>query len=399
MTEPARTPADLVAALDAEVQSLGRELAEIDLLIGQARTEAGRHEQKRLQIAERFAGAASTAHPNPVELGDLNEQVVRLTRRAAVMEAQADVLEGKAKTLNRYHDGLIRVRDDVAAMAGMGEGAWDAAAPGGLPAAQAGGVGGSGDGGWTPASVKRLMQAAQEDLRRDISRAMHDGPAQSLTNIVLQAQILERLFEQDRDAARTELRELVAMVQRTLEATKTFIFDVRPMVLDDLGLVPTLRRVARDRSRRAHVPVEFDSLGSDRRLSMELETAVFRMVDETVAAYAEVRPGRVLVNLDWGDAELEVSVEATSVERPAPAAVSAPSADLPPALAAFLEERRARPPEEVRIGLPTDIRREIADRAAAVGGHVVVPGDGPLLRFVVPLPVRPAEMDEPAEGE
>ena len=74
------------------------------------------------------------------------------------------------------------------------------------------------------------------------------------------------------------------MVQRTLEATKTFIFDVRPMVLDDLGLVPTLRRVARDRSRRAQVPVEFDSLGTDRRLPMELESAVFRIVDESVAA-------------------------------------------------------------------------------------------------------------------
>ena len=86
--------------------------------------------------------------------------------------------------------------------------------------------------------------AAQEQLRREIARQMHDGPAQSIANIALQAQIVERLFERDPARASAELSELVAMVQQALEATKTFIFDVRPMVLDDLGLVPTLRRSA-----------------------------------------------------------------------------------------------------------------------------------------------------------
>ena len=109
--------------------------------------------------------------------------------------------------------------------------------------------------------MSRLLLGTQEDLRREIARAMHDGPAQSLTNIVLQAQIVERLVESDPARAGSEVRQLVAMVQQTLEATKTFIFDVRPMVLDDLGLVPTLRRAARERGRRAGVPVEFDSMG------------------------------------------------------------------------------------------------------------------------------------------
>ena len=252
---------------------------------------------------------------------------------------------------------------------------------------------------WTPTAIKRLMQAAQEDLRRDISRAMHDGPAQSLTNIVLQAQILERLFESDRDAARTELQELVAMVQRTLEATKTFIFDVRPMVLDDLGLVPTLRRVARDRSRRAHLPVDFDSLGADRRLSMELETAVFRMVDEAVAAYAELHAGRIGIGLDWGERGARGGRRggfsgATGARRRPPRPIRRP-----PACARGLPRGSPRqPPEEVRIGLPADIRREIADRAAAVGGHIIAPGDGPVLRFSVPLPPPPVDDTEGGEA-
>ena len=96
------------------------------------------------------------------------------------------------------------------------------------------------------AAVSRLLLGAQEDLRREISRAMHDGPAQSLTNIVLQAQIVERLVASDPASARRGPRAR-AMVQQTLDATKSFIFDVRPMVLDDLGLVPTLRQGGRDR--------------------------------------------------------------------------------------------------------------------------------------------------------
>ena len=128
--------------------------------------------------------------------------------------------------------------------------------------------------------------AAQEEMRREIARQMHDGPAQSIANIALQAQVVERLFTRDPAQAEVELRELVTMVQGALEATKTFIFDVRPMVLDDLGLVPTLRRTAAERSRRSGMAVGFESVGADARLGTELESAMFRIVDDAVIGYA-----------------------------------------------------------------------------------------------------------------
>src|SRR4029079_15877077 len=120
-------------------------------------------------------------------------------------------------------------------------------------------------------------------------RSMHDGPAQSLTNIVLQAQIVERIIAKDPADAMREVQLLISMVQQTLEATKTFIFDVRPMVLDDLGLVPTLRRATRDRGRRAGVPVDSASLGRERRLPMDLESGLSRIIDEAMSAYLSAR--------------------------------------------------------------------------------------------------------------
>ena len=112
----------LVATLDRELEGLERELSEIDLLVGQSRTEAARHEQKRSQAADRLAGLGSSTAP--AELAEANAQLVTLTKRAAVMEAQLDVLAGKQKTLQRYRDSLAATRaavdglpDDVAAPA------------------------------------------------------------------------------------------------------------------------------------------------------------------------------------------------------------------------------------------------------------------------------------------
>ena len=380
MTDPIRTPANLTAALDREVEGLERELAEIDLLARQARSESGRHEQKRAQLADKLGALTGAATPDPAALADQNAQLVTLTKRAGLMDAQIEVLQGKLKVLVRYRDALVRVRSDVASLAGLDS-----------PQSSTGLTGpvtpplvGSGAG---PAGVSRLLQSALEDLRRDIARAMHDGPAQSLTNIVLQTQIVERLMDRDPEAARAEVRELVGMVQRTLDATKSFIFDVRPMVLDDLGLVPTLRRVARDRSRRAHVPVEFGSLGPDRRLNMELESAVFRIVDESVTALVATHPERVSVTLSWGEVELTTTIRAHLARTDDGPALPPPAADVPAALATMIESRRADRAAVVAAGgVPELVRREITDRATALGGRVGLAADGQTIEVVMPIP-------------
>ena len=246
-----------------------------------------------------------------------------------------------------------------------------------------------------------MVLTAQEDLRREIARAMHDGPAQSLTNIVLQAQIVERMLDRDPAQTKSELHFLVQMVQQTLDATKSFIFDVRPMVLDDLGLVPTLRRATRDRGRRAHVPVEFESLGTDRRLPMDVESAVFRIMDETLAAYLSLAPGRILMRLDWTD-ELEARVSAhrtavVSTEEPLPAV---PTDDIPDAIKQMIQDRHdARAAAEAAaeaaaiVVLPAVTRRDIAERAGSIGATLEVGGGGGEVRLVVPLPRAPEPDD------
>jgi hypothetical protein len=192
------------------------------------------------------------------------------------------------------------------------------------------------------------------------------------------------------------------MVQATLDATKSFIFDVRPMVLDDLGLVPTLRRATRERSRRANVPVEFESMGQDRRLPMDLESGLFRIIDEGLAAYLAGAPDTVTLKLDWSDrlvADLVATKAVTQTEAPAEVAIPSEEAGhaLPPALAALVEERRvaqqAAAEAAVRasiVGLPPPTWREIQDRAASVGVQAALLSDGARLHLVAELPLMDA---------
>jgi hypothetical protein len=230
---------------------------------------------------------------------------------------------------------------------------------------------------------------------------MHDGPAQSLTNIVLQAQIVERLMRSDPARASAEVTQLVGMVQQTLEATKTFIFEVRPMVLDDLGLVPTLRRAARDRGRRAGVAIDFESMGQDRRLPMDLESGLFRILDESLAGYLEARAERITLRMDWSGDQLDVATTATR-EAVATTATVAPEGantkDLPPALAAMMEERRAdartaaeAAQRESVVELPPTTWREIQGRALPLGLTVELSSSGSELRLLAELPQASAE--------
>jgi two-component system sensor histidine kinase DegS len=377
---------DLADNLALEATGLDKELTEIDMLLTQARAEASRHEQKRALVADRLASISAAGTGTPGEVLDLNQQLVTLTHRAGLMATSVEVLAGKAKALTRFRDSLLNQHVAISELAER--------LPAGMLMA-----GGSSNGEDAPA-LTRAVLGGQEELRREIARAMHDGPAQSLTNIVLQAQIVERLLASDPAAAGGEVGQLISMVQQTLETTKTFIFDVRPMVLDDLGLVPTLRRAARERGRRAQIPVDFESLGTDRRLPMDLESGLFRILDEAIGGYLSGSPERVWVRLEWSD---QIDARIGTVSTPPAATTAEPEqadpgkqkgrdkkpVEIPAALAAMMDERRAdqaAAAEAARraasIVLPDRSWREIRQRAATIGVTAKLLGDGTELHLV-----------------
>jgi hypothetical protein len=102
--------ADIAARLAASAAAMQGEVDEIDLLINQAKTEAARHETRRSAAAEKLTVAgerlAASGTSGGKDLAELANQLVAVARKAALMEAQVDLLEGKRKSAIRLHEAL-----------------------------------------------------------------------------------------------------------------------------------------------------------------------------------------------------------------------------------------------------------------------------------------------------
>ncbi|MFD1067705.1 sensor histidine kinase [Oceanobacillus locisalsi] len=122
---------------------------------------------------------------------------------------------------------------------------------------------------------------AQEEERKKLSREIHDGPAQMLANVLLRSDILDRVIKKgSSEDISQEIKSLRKNVRSSLQEVRRIIYDLRPMALDDLGLIPTIRKYA-DRLTEYHdVHVEFIVFGEEKRLDPKYEVALFRLMQE-----------------------------------------------------------------------------------------------------------------------
>ncbi|MCM3079642.1 sensor histidine kinase [Brevibacillus invocatus] len=122
---------------------------------------------------------------------------------------------------------------------------------------------------------------AQEEERKRVAREIHDGPAQSMANVVLRSEIVERMLKNERILeAQMELHELKEMVRMSLADVRRIIFDLRPMALDDLGLVPTLQKYIRTCEERIETSIDLVVFGVEPPLRSSVKAAIFRLVQE-----------------------------------------------------------------------------------------------------------------------
>jgi signal transduction histidine kinase len=126
----------------------------------------------------------------------------------------------------------------------------------------------------------RRVVAAQELERRRLARELHDETGQALTSILLGLKPLEDALEKPENRASVaELRELVVA---TLQDVRRLAVELRPKVLDDFGLVPALERLSESFSEQTGISVDFESALGAERLPAEVETALYRIVQESL---------------------------------------------------------------------------------------------------------------------
>jgi two-component system sensor histidine kinase DegS len=224
--------------------------------------------------------------------------------------------------------------------------------------------GGSGPGRSTGSAILEMVVDAQEAERKRLSQLMHDGPAQALSNFIVQTEIAARLLDIDATRAKDELNNLKNAAMSTFQDVRTFIFEIRPMMLDDLGLFPTIRRYIDNYKEQVNAEINLTMKGAERRLQPYLEVMIFRGLQELIGNAVKHNadtPGKVQVTV-------QVMVDDSNIR----VTVSDNGKGFDPSLAS----------KEGRIGL-----KLIRERAEMLGGSLEIDstiGKGSKITFQVP---------------
>jgi two-component system sensor histidine kinase DegS len=270
------------------MEETNRALKEITLMLEQSRVELGKLTQRNTAVTANLQQIQGQIGKIPSEeIRTVYDTAMETQQRLFVMRGQLEKLQGDQAHLERYVGMLERLKNALST---------------------SGSTGGKTDRSGS-SSVEMLVNV-QEAERQRLSRQMHDGPAQALSNFILQAEIALKLFDIDAVQARNELGNLKAAAMSTFQKVRNFIFELRPMMLDDLGLSPTITRYADMFKEQAGVEVSMTVTGSERRMEPYVEVMVFRAMQELLSnAVDQNQATLVKIQLDMGDTMVKLSLD------------------------------------------------------------------------------------------
>ena len=128
------------------------------------------------------------------------------------------------------------------------------------------------------------LLSKEEEVRHQLARDLHDGPAQSVAAIVMNAEFIKKLLERDPKRVIDELDKLSALAKRTTYEIRTMLFELRPLVLETQGLKVTLEQYLerfKNNSAGTQIVLETDRLG-DIHLDTKTEGTLFNIIQEAV---------------------------------------------------------------------------------------------------------------------
>jgi two-component system sensor histidine kinase DegS len=287
-------PDPIAMAEDAEKEraQIESEAREIDVLIKQTAGEVERLQQRQTEMAQRLRQVEANLEAYPrEEIKNAYAAAHDAQMRLFMMRNQLEQLQNKQRALQRYRGQLDRLAFNARQLAEV-----------------SGSVVLSSRDGVDQQYIIQVIEA-QEMERQRLSRQMHDGPAQSLTNLILQAEIVERLFDTDAGKARAELGNLKTAANTTFQRIRDFIFDLRPMMLDDLGLIPTLKRYIQTFENKTKLAVHLSVLG-ETPVPSYIEVTLFRAIQELLNnAARHAHANRISVTLDLQNNPVVATVE------------------------------------------------------------------------------------------
>lgn len=279
-----------------ELEVARSEARELDVLVRQATTEVDRQTQRVLQLNNRMRDFdVNLERYSKEDIRNFYNSKQEAEMRLQATRAQIDLLEKRKELVASRINTLTNVINILDEVSKLSDGMVQMSS--------------------APSSeddlVTHIIQS-HEDERLRMSLQMHDGPAQSMSNLVLRAEICQRLIDRDIDMARSEINSLKTAINTTLQDTRRLIFDLRPMTLDDLGLEPTLRRYISQIGEKNNIEVSLSTGALTSRLPSLYEVTLFRFVQEAlnnVIRHANAHKVRISFDVDSNQSALQITVD------------------------------------------------------------------------------------------
>jgi len=283
---------EIVDLLTEQMNSTKRRLQEIKDQIEQIQLSVDKEQQRYSGIATELQTLKENLDTTPREdIRDKYDEALEVRFRLATMRGQLEKIEGQYDYLEKQQTIFSQILSQIEGVDYLA-------------------IMDDEDG--TPTGSVDIVGIinAQEEERKRLSRVMHDGPAQSLTNFILQAEICQRLFDRDPDRAAAELDNLKSNASRTFQKIRDFIFDLRPMMLDDLGVAATIRRYSDSFGEKNDIQTRYEILNEDRRMENYREVFIFRTVQELMSMARDYSAAsEVEIRLDMTSDPIKILVE------------------------------------------------------------------------------------------
>ena len=156
----------------------------------------------------------------------------------------------------------------------------------------------------------RRAISAQEEERQRIARELHDETGQALTALAVGLGGVEETLDRNPALARQHVAQLKELSMRSLNELRQLVADLRPSLLDDLGLVPALRSYAKHYQENLPTEVSVEVSGDRRRLPPDIETVLFRIAQEALSNIARhARADHAVIRLEYGPSEASLTAQ------------------------------------------------------------------------------------------
>jgi two-component system sensor histidine kinase DegS len=280
---------DLKDDIQEDLVEAQQDLKDIDIKLTQSQAEVTKLAERNASTVARLQKIQNQSDALlPLEVRQAYDGALDAQQRLFLMRGQVDKLTSDKKHLEKHISALEKVSgllgdDTETPEAGAKQ--------------------------ETFSMIEAIIQA-QEAERQRLSRQMHDGPAQALSNFILQSEIAMRLFDLDQDQAREELNSLKISATSAFQQVRNFVFELRPMMLDDLGLIPTLKRYTEAFQEQSEAQVTLDVTGEERRMESYIEVIIFRSLQDLLGfAHRQGQANQITIKLNIGEKDIKSSIE------------------------------------------------------------------------------------------